>query len=67
MIVCPEQKTYEKKRQFRETKPIFDIPEMIVSVVYTMTNNKRQRTMNCQKQSQINPTCGEQRRTITSA
>jgi len=31
------------------------MPKMTVTAVYTMTNNKKQRTMNCQKQSQTNP------------
>ena len=32
---------------------------MVVTAVYTMTNNNRQRTMNCSKQTQSNPTCSE--------
>jgi hypothetical protein len=45
-----------------ETKPISEMPKMVITTVYTMTNNKKQRTMNYQKQSQTNPTCGERSR-----
>jgi len=31
------------------------MPKMIVTVVYTMTNNKKQPTFNYSKQSQSNP------------
>jgi hypothetical protein len=44
-----------KMSKLCETKPIFEMPKMIVTVVYIMTNNKKQRTMNYQKQSQTKP------------
>ncbi len=46
-----------------KTNPISEMPEMIVTVVYTMTNNNEPGTMNYPKQTQSNPTCGEQSRT----
>ena len=44
-----------KNNKLCETKPISEKPKMIVSLVNTMTNNKKQRTMNYQKQSQNKP------------
>ena len=41
-----------------ETNPISEIPKMIVTVVYIMTNNKKPRTMSCQKQTQTKPNFG---------
>jgi hypothetical protein len=38
-----------------ETKPIFGKPKMNLTLYSTMTNNKKQRTMNYSKQSQTNP------------
>jgi hypothetical protein len=35
------------------------MPEMIVTAVYTMTNNKKQRTMNYSKQTQTKPNLNE--------
>jgi hypothetical protein len=35
------------------------MPKMIVSAVMTMTNNKKQRTTNFQKQTQTNPIYSE--------
>jgi hypothetical protein len=45
------------------------MPKMVVTAVYTMTNNNEQRTMNCSNQTQSNPTrselaCTEQRRSV---
>jgi hypothetical protein len=31
------------------------MPKMVVTAVYTMTNNNEQRTMNCSKQTQTKP------------
>ena len=45
-------------------KPNLPNAQIAVTTVYTMTNIKKQRTMNYQKQTQSNPTCGEQSRTI---
>jgi len=42
-----------------KTKPISKMPKMVVTAVYTMTNNNEQRTMNCSKQTQSNPTRSE--------
>ena len=39
---------------------------MAINLVITMTNNNEPRTMNYSKQTQSNPTCGEQSRTICS-
>jgi hypothetical protein len=36
-----------------KTKPISKTPKMVVTAVYTMTNNKKQRTANYSKQSQM--------------
>ena len=44
-----------KNNKLCETKPISPKPKMVVTAVYTMTNNKKQRTMNYQKQSQNKP------------
>jgi len=35
-----------------KTNPISDMPKILVSLVKTMTNNKKQPTFRCQKQSQ---------------
>ncbi len=42
-----------------ETKPIFRKPKMIITLVKTMVNNKKQRTANYQKQTQTNPIYSE--------
>jgi len=44
-----------KNNKLCETKPISEMPKMVVTAVYTMTNNKKQRTINYSKQSQTNP------------
>jgi hypothetical protein len=44
-----------KNNKLCETKPISEMLKMVVRVVKTMTNNKKQRTINCQKQSQNKP------------
>ncbi len=38
-----------------KTKPISRMPKMVVTAVYTMTNNNEQRTANYSKQTQTNP------------
>jgi hypothetical protein len=35
------------------------MPKMVVTAVYTMTNNNKQRTTNYSKQTQTKPTCSE--------
>ena len=50
---------YENFNHFQtklcKTKPISETPKMLVSAVVTMITNKKQRTMNCLKQSQTKP------------
>jgi hypothetical protein len=51
-------KTWRKKGSIKnnklcETNPISEKPKMIITLVITMTNNNKQRTMNYQKQSQF--------------
>jgi hypothetical protein len=38
-----------------QTKPISEMPKMVVTAVMTMTNNNEQPTMNYSKQTQSNP------------
>jgi hypothetical protein len=38
-----------------KTNPISEKPKMIITAVYTMTNNKKQRTTNFEKQTQTKP------------
>jgi hypothetical protein len=52
-----------KNNKLCETKPISKRPKMIVTLVLTMANNKKQRTTNYSKQTQTNPIYGEQSRT----
>ena len=42
-----------------ETNPISEKPKMVVTAVYTMTNNNKQSTFNYSKQTQTKPTCSE--------
>jgi len=44
-----------KNNKLCETKPISEMPKMVVNAVMTMTNNKKQRTMSYPKQSQTKP------------
>jgi len=44
-----------KNNKSCETNPISEKPKMIVTAVHTMTNSKKQRTMNYSKQTQSNP------------
>jgi len=44
-----------KNNKLCKTNPIFRKPKMVVTAVYTMTNNNEQRTMNCSKQTQTKP------------
>jgi hypothetical protein len=44
-----------KNNKLCETKPISEMPKILVTTVMTMTNNKKQRTMNYSKQTQTKP------------
>jgi hypothetical protein len=55
-----------KNNKLCETNPISKMPKMVVTVVYTMTNNKKQRTANFQKQSQTKPTPSDESRATNS-
>jgi hypothetical protein len=44
-----------KNNKLCETKPISDMPKMTLTSCSTMTNNKKQRTINYQKQTQTKP------------
>ncbi len=44
-----------KNNKLCETNPISEMPKMAVTLVITMTNDKKQRTMNYSKQTQSNP------------
>jgi hypothetical protein len=46
-----------------QNKANFSKPKMVVTAVYTMTNNNEQRTTNYSKQTQSNPIYGERSRT----
>jgi hypothetical protein len=42
-----------------ETNPIFEMPKMIVTAVYAMTNNNEQPTFNYSKRTQTKPISNE--------
>jgi len=44
-----------KNNKLCKTNPISEKPKMVVTLVITMTNNNKQRTMNYSKQTQSNP------------
>jgi hypothetical protein len=48
-------KINQNEHKLCETKPIFKMPKMTITVVMTRTNNYKQPTSNCQEQSQTNP------------
>jgi hypothetical protein len=61
---CPQQKRrfsaqngkfQSKLNKLCETNPIFKTPKILVSIVASMTTNKKLRTMNSQKRTQTNP------------
>ncbi len=55
MTVCTDRKNQSKCTQIMQNEPNFQNTKLFITAVYTMTNNKKQRTMNYQKQTQSNP------------